>query len=128
MAAVLAAPGAIDQAQHTIGSIADSAGLTAQDDYLGWVALLVIAYAALYPPIRTLAHIEQQVVGVLEQLYGWLGGVGSAISKGASSLVDGLQQGSPGYAKEVINSIYESKGLPPPYPDQSSGSGSSRHG
>jgi hypothetical protein len=71
-------------------ALAHSAGLTEEEAYEGWIALAIIAYAVFYPPLKTAYHIEQQIAGVLDQLYNWLGGVGNAIDKGVQSIESGV--------------------------------------
>jgi hypothetical protein len=63
-----------------------SMGLTYDQDYIGWIPMAIILYHYLYPPISAAWHIEQQVVGVLDQLYSWLGGAGRAIDAGVADL------------------------------------------
>lgn len=62
------------------------AALTEEEGYEGLGPALGLAYYYLWPPIQTAWHIEQQVVGVLEQVFKFLGGVGSAVNAGASAL------------------------------------------
>lgn len=64
----------------TLGeAIARDAGLTAEDDYVGWIPVLILLYRFVYPPLKLALQIEAQVASVLEQLYSWLGGAGKAV-------------------------------------------------
>jgi hypothetical protein len=66
--------------------LARQLGFTAEDDHRGLVPAAILAYRFLYPPVRALWTIEKQVSGVLEQLYTWLGGAGSAVSNGVTAI------------------------------------------
>jgi hypothetical protein len=70
--------------------LAHSFGLTEDEDHEGWwlvAALLAETYLIyLRPPVKAAWHIEQQLVGVLDQAYNFLGGVGNAVDAGVKSL------------------------------------------
>jgi hypothetical protein len=61
-------------------------GLTSEYDYRGWLPMGILLYHYVYPPLSTAWHIEQQVAGVLQQLYSWLGGVGRALDAGVQDI------------------------------------------
>ena len=64
----------------TLGeAIARDAGLTAEDDYVGWIPVLILLYRFVYPPLKLAIQIEAQTASVLQQLYSWLGGAGNAV-------------------------------------------------
>lgn len=79
-----------DKVAELWGDILDNAALTKERGYRGALPLAYVAgygaYKYVYPPLKTAYHIEQQVAGVLDQLYSWLGGTGSAIEGGVKSL------------------------------------------
>lgn len=58
--------------------MAKEMGLTAEDDYRGWLPLLELGYLWLYPPLKLAYQIELGTAAVMRQLYQWLGGDASA--------------------------------------------------
>jgi hypothetical protein len=65
-------------------------GLDGDPEAMGWKLLAALGWESweLYigPPVKMAWHIEQQVAGVLQALYGWLGGVGKAVDAGAADI------------------------------------------
>lgn len=86
-----AAEAASSEAKSFAYELARQAGLTAEDDYRGWIPVLILLYKFVWPPIQTALHIENQIAGVLDQLYGFLGGIGAAAEAGAKSVVSALE-------------------------------------
>lgn len=70
---------ALREAKSLGEAIARDAGLTAEDDYVGWIPVLILLYRFVYPPLKLALQIEAQVASVLEQLYSFLGGAGKAV-------------------------------------------------
>ncbi len=59
--------------------IANEMGLTAEDNYAGWLPTLELFYLFLWPTVRTTGKIIWQTSAVLEALYQWLGGIGTSL-------------------------------------------------
>lgn len=62
-------------------AIARDAGLTAENDYIGWLPVLILLYRFVYPPLKLLVEIEGQLSGVLEAAYAWFGGAGRSLDR-----------------------------------------------
>ena len=58
--------------------VARQAGLTAEDNYAGWIPLLELAYVFLWPPIKTLVQIEYQWYGFIQTLGNYVQGLANA--------------------------------------------------
>jgi len=59
--------------------IANEMGLTAEDNYAGWLPTLELFYLFLWPTVTTTGKIIFQTSAVLEALYQWLGGKGTSL-------------------------------------------------
>lgn len=93
-----------EDARQFAYEVARQAGLTAEDDYRGWIPVLILAYRFLYPPVATALLIEKQLSGVLEQLYSWLGGVGTSTEKALDTFGSDLSA-----AGSAVTNFFEGK-------------------
>lgn len=82
----------MDEAQELVRLALHQLGWTKEEDYEGLIPALALAYLAwkqdVYPVLRDARLIQQQTVAVLDQLYHWLGGVGSSIEGGVKAVED----------------------------------------
>lgn len=71
-------------------SFASQFGLTGEAEYIGWKLLGILAWELwelkLRAPMQTAYHIEMQLVGLIDQAFHFLGGTGTALNAGVSSL------------------------------------------
>jgi hypothetical protein len=68
------------------GAFAHAAGLTADEDYEGWWPVLGLGFRYGYPVVQDLRKAGAAVVGTLDQLHTWLGGVGDVVAHGEATL------------------------------------------
>jgi hypothetical protein len=78
-----------------IGStVAHQFGLTEDEEGVGWKILAVLAFELyelkLKAPLKAAWTIEQQLSGLIEQAYQWLGGAATALADGAAALASDL--------------------------------------
>lgn len=76
-----------------------SMGLTEAENYRGFFPLGLLAYRYLYPPLKLLYTIEQQVAGTLDALYNFLGGVGQA----AGGAVQAVESAGATAWQDIVN-------------------------